>query len=267
MCANWKIHYFPPGVSFAEVNLDGIPTLRVTPEVVREDRVLFYIHGGGYVHGGAKAYRSIAGHYAIRLNATVYIPDYRQAPEHQFPVPINDTFQAYCGLLKLNPGRIAISGDSAGGAMLITIMRKARDAGFTLPQAGVALSPWAYLSHSGESARSRNRLDRLSGDVEMLNGLARLFLGRELTSHPDASPIHADMHKLPPVFILMGENEVMLSGGITLAERLADQRVRVRLDVWPGMFHVWPIFVGHLSEADEALDDAVRFILREFSRS
>jgi len=83
-----------------------------------------------------------------------------------------------------------------------------------------------------------NRLDSLSGDVDALNGLARLFLGRELATHPDASPVCADMRGLPPIYILMGGNEVMLSGGIALAERLADQRVRVRLDVWPGMFHV-----------------------------
>lgn len=253
-------------VKIDEIELDGIPTLRVTPKRVEEGRVLFYIHGGGYVHGGARAYRNIASHYANRLNAVVYIPDYRQAPEHPFPIPVEDTFRAYRALLKLNPQRIAISGDSAGGAMLITIMRKARDAGIALPHAGVSLSPWADLSHSGESARSRNQRDNLSGDVAALNGLARIFLGRELASHPDASPIHADMRGLPPVFILIGENEVMLSGAITLAERLADQRVRIRLDVYPDMFHVWPIFAGYLQEADEALDDAAQFILREFSR-
>lgn len=259
----------PPGVTFDMVELDGVPTLRVTPDDLEEGRALFYMHGGGYVHGGPGAYRSITGHYAKKLRARVYIPDYRQAPEYQFPVPIDDTLRAYGGLLAMgqDPKQVVFSGDSAGGALVVTIMRKARDAGLPLPVAGVAISPWADLAHAGESARSRNGRDPTGANVETLNKLVRLFLGDELPSHPDASPIHADLRGLPPVLIQMGENEVMLSGGISLAERLADQRVRVTLEVWPGMFHVWPIFVGHLAEADEALDNAVTFLLREYNRA
>lgn len=92
------------------------------------------------------------------------------------------------------------------------------------------------------------------------------FLADELTDHPDASPIHADLRGLPPVLVQMGENEVMLSGAITLAQRLAEQRVRTTLEVWPGMFHVWHSFAGHMAEADEALDNAVAFLEREFVR-
>jgi monoterpene epsilon-lactone hydrolase len=257
----------PEGVQFETVDMDGVPAMLVTPEIVEDERVLFYIHGGGYVHGGVRAYRGLAGHYARKLRAQVYVPDYRQAPEYPFPTPINDTFRAYRALLSQghDASRIAISGDSAGGALVVTIMRKARDAGVPLPVAGVAISPWADLAHAGASAVSRDGLDPLCS-VEFLNRLARIFLGDELVTHPDASPVHADVRGLSPILIQMGENEVMLSGGIALAERLAEQRVRMTLEVWPGMFHVWHSFVGQIAEADEALDNAAHFLNREFAR-
>ena len=258
----------PDGVRFETVDMNGVPALLVTPDVIEDERVIFYVHGGGYVHGAARAYCGLAGHYAKKLRARVYVPDYRQAPEHPFPTPINDTFRAYRALFAIghDSARVAISGDSAGGALVVTIMRKARDAGVPLPVAGVAFSPWADLAHVGPSARSRDGLDPLC-TVEFLHRLARTFLGDELASHPDASPVHADVRGLAPILIQMGENEVMLSGGIALAERLAEQRVRTTLEVWPGMFHVWHLFAGHMAEADEALDNAVHFLRREYERA
>ncbi|MES3153935.1 alpha/beta hydrolase [Sphingomonas faeni] len=258
----------PDGVRFETVEMDGVPAMLVTPDVVEDGRALFYMHGGGYVHGAPRAYRGLAGHYAKKLRAQVYVPDYRQAPEFPFPTPIDDTFRAYRALFEMghNPSQIAVSGDSAGGALVVTIMRKARDAGVPMPVAGVAISPWADLAHAGPSARTRDGLDPLCS-VEFLDRLARLFLAGELATHPDASPVHADVRGLSPILIQMGENEVMLSGGIALAERLAEQRVRVTLEVWPGMFHVWHSFAGQMAEADEALDNAVHFLNREYARA
>lgn len=257
----------PDGVTFAPVDLDGVPAILVTPEHVQGNRTLFYVHGGGYVHGGPAMYKSLTARLAKRLRARVYLPDYRQAPEHPFPGPIEDTFRAYRALF--NAGHkgheIAIAGDSAGGALVVTIMRWARNAGIPLPAAGVAISPWADITHAGLSAKTRDGLDPIAG-TRILDLLARTFLGNALATHPDASPVFADVQGLSPTLIHMGENEVMLDGGMTLASRLAEQRVRTTLEVWPGMFHVWPAFAGQLPEADEALDNAVAFLEREFGR-
>ncbi|WP_338037705.1 alpha/beta hydrolase [Lonsdalea iberica] len=96
--------------------------------------------------------------------------------------------------------------------------------------------------------------------TEFLNQLAGIFLAGELPTHPDASPIFADVRGLAPTWIQIGENEVMLSGATRLAAHLSDSRVRTSLEIWPGMFHVWPLFAGLLPEADQALRNAVRFL-------
>lgn len=260
---NGMAQLFPAvsGVSYETMMLGSTPTLTATPENMSTDRTVLYIHGGGYVHGGVEAYRGLIGRLASQLQAKVYTPAYRQAPEFPFPVPINDVFAAYRSVLDggIDPKKLVLVGDSAGGAMVVTMMRKARDAGIALPAAGVAISPWANLTHSGSSATVRDGIDPLC-TVEFLNILARTFLAGELPTHPDASPVFADVHGLAPVLIQIGENEVMLSDAIRLASNLGEARVRTSLEVWPGMFHVWHLLAGILPEAEMALRNAVRFL-------
>lgn len=254
---------FPPikGVTYRYLPAGNTPAMISETRDCIEGRVVLYIHGGGYVHGGVEAYKGLTGRIARDLHARVYTPDYRQAPEFPFPLPIDDVFSSYRALLDsgIDPEKLVLAGDSAGGALVVTVMRKARDAGIALPAAAVAISPWADLTHSGFSATTREGIDPLCS-VAFLNKLAKTFLAGERPAHPDASPVYADVHGLAPTLIQIGENEVMLSGAIKLAENLGEARVRTTLEVWPGMFHVWHLLAGTLPEADQALRNAVRFL-------
>ncbi|WP_271409285.1 alpha/beta hydrolase [Pseudomonas sp. Q1-7] len=255
------VHPTPAGVSVEEIEMGGVPATLVTPERVEDDRVLLYIHGGGYVAGSPAGYHGIAGNYAKLLNARVYMPDYRLAPEHPFPAAIDDTLAAYKWLLDQGiPARsIAFSGDSAGGAMVVTVMVAARNAGLPLPAAGVALSPWANLEHSGSSMTTRDGIDP-TVNLTGLNLMARAFLDGALRNDPAASPVFADVRDLPPIAIHIGESEVMLSDAMRLATHLAENRVRVTLEVWPRMFHVWHLFAAVLPEGQRALENAAAFL-------
>lgn len=259
------IHPTPDGVTVEEVDMGGIPGTLVTPDVIQDNRVLLYIHGGGYVAGRPAGYHGLAGHYAKLLKAKVYMPDYRLAPEHPFPAAIDDTLASYRWLLDQGypAERIAFSGDSAGGAMVVTVMVAARNAGLPLPAAGVALSPWTNLEHTGSSMLTRDGVDP-TVSLAGLNLLAKAFLNGALKNDPDASPVFADVRGLPPILIHIGESEVMLSDAMRLAVHLAENRVRVSLDVWPGMFHVWHMFAAILPEGMQALKDAAYFLEREW---
>ncbi|BES84415.1 esterase [Pectobacterium araliae] len=257
----------PEGISIAETLLNDIPACSITPDEIKENRTLFYIHGGGYASGSPKGYLGLAGRLALLLRAKAYIPDYRLAPQHCFPIPIDDVVRAYRAVIDLghDPRSIIIAGDSAGGAMVVTLMRKLRDGGLPLPAVGFAMSPWANLTHTGRSMRTREHLDPAC-TPEFLTLLAQNFLGNALPTDPDASPVYADVCGLPPVLIHIGENELMLSDAIRLAAHLGENRVRVSLEVWPGMFHVWHLFAGVLPEADEALGNAVSWLEGVLSR-
>ncbi|OFJ44480.1 esterase [Pseudomonas koreensis] len=251
----------PAGVRFEAVDMGGVPATLVTPDELKTDAVLMYIHGGAYIVGRPDGYHGIGGNYAKMLGARVYMPDYRLAPEHQFPAPIDDTLRAYEWLLEQNiaASKIALAGESAGGAMVVSVMVAAKSKGLPLPAVGSSISPWANLEHTGASMSNREGLDPLNSKP-VLDILARAFLGDTLANHPLASPVFADVTGLPPILVQIGENELMLSDAMRLANHLADNRVRVNLEVWPGMFHAWHFYAGMLAEGQQALESSVRFI-------
>jgi len=251
----------PDGVKITQIKMGNVPAVLITPENYQGDTTMFYIHGGGYVSGSAMMYVNLAAKFALRLNTKVYIPDYRLAPEFPYPTPLEDTFEAYQWLMEsgCNTDRLTIAGDSAGGAMVITMMVKGRNKGIKLPAAAIALSPWANIENNGKSMNNRNRLDPFV-TKEILDAMADTFLNGIHPSDADASPIYADVRNLPPTLILIGENEIMLSDAIDLARHLAENRVRVNLEVWPGLFHVWPQYAPNLKESDQAIKNIVRFI-------
>jgi len=257
----------PEGVTVSHVDMGGIPGHLVAPQNGDSGRVILYFHGGGYVAGGPLGHQAIAGHYAKLLGARVYIPDYRLAPEHPYPAPIDDAFASYRWLLNegIDARSIAFSGDSAGGAMVVTVMVWARNAGLPLPAGGVAISPWANLEHTGASMATREGLDP-QATVAGLNVLARAVLNGALPGDPDVSPVFADVRGLSPILVQIGENEVMLSDAVRLAEHLGNNRIRTSLEIWPGMFHVWHLFAADLDEGMEAMRNAAAFLHAQMPR-
>lgn len=253
---------FPPpeGVTFETVDADGVPTEIAVPEDTVPGRHVVYLHGGGYVTGDPQGYRGLVGTLALRLRARVVVPDYRLAPEAVYPAAVDDSVTAYRWLLEqgVAPRDVVFAGDSAGGAMAVSVLVAARDLGLALPAASIAVSPWANLEHTGATMVSLDGVDP-SVSRAGLRQAADIVLGNAPQSSPLASPVFADTRGLPPVLIQIGGHEVMLSDAIRLAAKLADDGVPVRLDVAPGMGHVWHLVVGHHPAADKAVADAVAF--------
>lgn len=253
-------HPIPEGVVVEPITVSGIPAHRVTPARGSPTRTLIYFHGGAYLFGSAEGYVALGARFALALDAVVLIPDYRLAPEHPFPTPIVDCVDFYQGVLEggVPPESVVFAGDSAGGALTLSVMTRARARGLPLPAAGIVLSPWVDLSHSGASMRTRQGVDPLCSR-DALDLQARAFLGGARVTEPDASPVNADLRGLPPILVQIGEAEVMLSGALDLVTRLAEHRVRVSLDVWPDMFHVWHLFAAVLEEGRLGIERAASF--------
>ncbi|MEU7145378.1 alpha/beta hydrolase [Nocardia sp. NPDC046473] len=250
----------PNGVSFVPVDADGVPAEYATPANAATSRHMVYLHGGAYLVGDPQGYRGLVGTLAERLHARVLVPDYRLAPEAVFPAAVDDAVAAYRWLLDqgVAPGNVVFAGDSAGGAMAISVLVAARDRGLAMPSASIAISPWANLEHTGATMRTLDGIDP-SVSRAGLHSAADLVLGGTPRNNPLASPVFADTRGLPPVLIQIGGHEVMLSDAIRLATRLATDAVPTRLDIEPQMGHVWHLLAGHLPAADKAIAAAVAF--------
>lgn len=225
------------------------------------DSVLLYLHGGAYVVGTAFGYRSLSGNLARAAGTSLFSPEYRLAPEHPYPAAIDDALASYRGLLEAGytSERIVVAGDSAGGGLAAALLVAIKHAGLPQPAGAWLLSPWADLAVAGDSAISNADEDHLL-DREGLLKRAADYLGGKNASTPLASPIHADLSAIAPLMITVGSSEILLDDAFRLASRAAAAGTSVRLEVGPGLFHVFPLFGFMLSEGRDALTAAGDFL-------
>jgi phosphinothricin tripeptide acetyl hydrolase len=244
------------------VSAGGVPAEWITAPGSDEKRVVLYLHGGGYVIGSVEAYRGHASRIAEACKCAVLLVEYRQGPEDPFPAALEDAVSSYRWLLTqgLAPSRIAIAGDSAGGGLTVATLVSLRDQGVALPQAGVCLSPWIDLECESRSMRELAGSDRVTAPREYLLQMARSYLGGADPRTPLASPLYADLSKLPRLLIQVGTAEILLDDSRRLAERARAAGVSVKLEEWDDMPHIWQFFAPVLSEGRDALAKIAGFL-------
>ena len=250
----------PEGTRIEPVTADGRPAEWIsTADSV--DRVILYLHGGGYMLGSLASYRGLGSRLATAAGARVLNLDYRLAPEHRFPAPVEDSTAAYRWLLEqgISAGRIAIAGDSAGGGLALATLLAQRDAGDPLPAAGIGLSAWTDLTAEGESLTSRAALDPWVAPAG-LRAVARLFLSGADPRNPLASPLHGDLRGLPPHLLQVGALETLYDDTRRFAERAKAAGVDVTMEEVPEMVHVFQMFAAVEPEGQAAIDRIGEFV-------
>jgi acetyl esterase/lipase len=181
---------------------------------------------------------------------------------------LNDLVSAYRWLLgqAIEPRRIAIGGDSAGGGLAISALVALRDARTPLPAAAAIISPWLDLTLTGTSLASHAALDPLVYAAD-LRSAAECYAGDHDPHNPLISPIYADLAGLPPTLIHVGEHEVLLSDAQRLADAATAAGVAVQLDIWPEMWHVWHAWAATLPEGQAALAQIGQFVRQHLARA
>ncbi|WP_394551559.1 alpha/beta hydrolase [Agromyces sp. MMS24-JH15] len=254
----------PADVDATAGTLGGRPVLGLRPQGGAHAGALLYLHGGGYVIGSARTGAAVAAALARRTGTTAWSLDYRLAPEHRFPAPVDDAVAAYRDLLDAEgPERLLVAGDSAGGGLAVATLVAARAAGLPMPAAVAVFSPWTDLTLSGASI-----LDRAADDPLFTLADLRAYADRYLPEHraaeaaasPLASPVLADLRGLPALYVHVGSRELLLDDAVRLAANAAHADVDVVLEVAARAPHNVPTLVGTLDEADRAVERAGDFL-------
>jgi monoterpene epsilon-lactone hydrolase len=243
-----------PGTKVEPVEINGLDAEWLIPDGAPPGKAILYLHGGAYVLGGCDSHRHLASHIARESGARALLPEYSLAPEYPFPHAIEDAVGVYRSLLDsgFSPGDLVIAGDSAGGGLTVATLLSLRDQGVPMPAGACLLSPWLDLSASGESMKSREERDPwfTPADIQVVS---RHYCAADDCRNPLASPVFADVAGLPPTFIQVGDDEVLLSDATRFAEKLEAAGIPVEIEVWPEMWHVFQAFLMIVPEAREAV--------------
>lgn len=149
------------GTAFEVVDANGVPCEWITAECKASspisDACYFHVHGGGYYRGSSRVAAPVCSHIAGLAGVKCLSVNYRTAPEHKWPIGVDDTYTAYNWLISptggnFEPSKVIVGGDSAGGGLILALLLKLRDTDSTkLPAGAVPLSPWTDLTQSSET--------------------------------------------------------------------------------------------------------------------
>ena len=225
------------------------------------NKVVFFVHGGGYVLGLNGAHKLLANKICKMSGSQVLIVEYRLAPEHPFPAAIEDVTEAYEYLLShvSSPTDIVLVGESAGAGLCLSLLGRIKKAKKKMPQGAVLMSPLLDLTFSGASIISHADRDPFL-NPNMLNAVAKFYCGSQTASNTEISPLFGDLAGYPPLLVQVGSEEILFDDATRLVQLSKKQGVSAELEVWPGMFHSFQTMIFILPEAKKALNSAVKKI-------
>lgn len=244
-----------------DATLGGRPAEIFTPSAwTPAEPTLLYLHGGAFCFCSPKTHRDLVSRIAVASGARAIAIDYRKAPEHPFPQGLDDCETAYRSLLDAGvpPDRLFVAGDSAGGALAVATLLRARAAGLPMPRAAVLLCPWVDLAGTGATLKANAPYDYLR--PEGVEPGARRYLGGADPRDPFASPVYADLTGLPPMLVQTGSAEIFLSENERLVANARAAGVSVTHEIEPGMIHVWHGFASFTPEPLPAIDRIGAFL-------
>lgn len=224
------------------------------------ERVVMHLHGGAYLMGSPQTHRGLAAALSRSAGGPVLLPRYRLAPESVFPAALDDAVAAYRWLLEHVPAeRIAVSGDSAGGGLALTLLTHLHEHDLPQPAAYVGFSPWTDLAVTGTSVQERNARDPWL-DAALVEPAARAYAGDIPLHDPRVSPLYGDLAQLPPTLVHVGSEEILFDDAARLVARAREAGVDASLGRFDGLWHVFQAFP--LPEARWSLREAGAFVRR-----
>lgn len=258
-------------------NADGVhgewlQYLNIDPEKQR-DKVILFLHGGGFNTGSALARRFMTGNIVLNAKVDAFSIDYRRCPEYKFPAHLEDCVTAFLWLLKkgYSPKNIVVIGESAGANLALCLPLYLKDHYFPMPGGVCVFSPVVDLDGRYDSRITRTNRDPMLGGLVDEGDLGRtlemfrreeakpnLYCTVEEMKSPYVSPIFGDFKDFPKLSIHVGSEEVLYDDAIALEKKAKAAGVDVTLREWEGLFHCFPIF--DIPEGDAACKEIGEFV-------
>ena len=244
-----------------------IPIRVYTPDAPAPRPALVYFHGGGWVVCDLDTHDVVCTAIAHRAGAVVIAVDYRLAPEHKFPAAVTDSYAATAWVasnvtkLGIDPKRISVGGDSAGGNLAAVVSLKSRDEDGPAIALQVMVYPATDLSSFDTPSYQEFGENHYLTKSEMEWFRQHYLRSMEDARDPHASPLLAsDLSRLPPVLIITAECDPLRDEGEAYAKRLANDGVAVTYNCYPGMIHPFFSLSGAIPQAFDAIQQVANAV-------
>jgi acetyl esterase/lipase len=251
-------------VTVEPLTIDGVKAYMVTPETIapeNRDRLLIHVHGGCYVHfpgeAGTREAIFMAGFGRFKIISV----DYRMPPDHPYPAALDDAMTVWKAALKMaNARNMAIFGTSAGGALTLSMMLRAKQENLPLPAAIAPGTPMSDLTNAGDSFHSNAMLDNiLVAPNAGCDAAASLYANGHDLKDPMLSPVYGDMRGFPPTILTTGTRDLLLSSTVRVHRKLRQAGVEAVLQVYEAQSHAHYMRDAGAPESKEAFEEIARF--------
>ena len=258
-------------VKMVRSNIDNVRVYTLTPDEVapeNKNRILIHEHGGCYVlfpgETGATEAIMMAGFGHVK----VVMPDYRMPPEAYFPAPIDDSMTVYRSLLKtMNSKNIGIFGTSAGGALTLEMVLRAKQLGLPMPGAIASGTPMSDATMVGDSFYTNKLVDNvLVSPTGFCQAATVVYAKGHDLKDPLLSPVYGDMHGFPPTILTSGTRDLLLSNTVRVHRALHRAGVEADLEVYEGQSHAQYQFDDRVPEAKEAFTEIATFFDKHLAK-
>ena len=251
-------------VKVEPLTIDGVKAYAVTPESVppaNRNRLLIHVHGGCYVffpgESGTGEAITLAGFGGFKVISI----DYRRPPDHPYPAALDDAMTVWKAVVKTaDPRSMAIFGTSAGGALALSMVLRAKQENLPLPAAIASGTPMSDLTNAGDTFRTNAMLDNVlvAPDANCDKAAALYANGRDLKD-PMLSPVYGDMHGFPPTILTSGTRDLLLSSTVRVHRKLRQAGVEAVLQIYEGQSHAQYVRDPTAPETREAFEEISRF--------
>lgn len=249
----------PNNFEETEEVIEGVNCLWINKPIDNSTKVVFYVHGGGLVSGSLNTHKEFAIRLSNKANLSILLIDYSLAPESKYPVALNELIEVYKKLLETyDSNKIIFAGDSSGAGLALSTILKLKDNNFELPSQFISISGSFDNTFSGSSFNTRYQLDPFTSR-DVLIECFEMYSDKENETNPFVSPLYGNLENLPPMLILVGDHEILLSDSISLDVKTRSSNGQSKLVIFDQMWHVWPLF-GEFKESNDALE-----IIKEFT--
>jgi acetyl esterase/lipase len=258
--------FLPNRVECRQHKAEETPYDELVPQVFIRHRIVFYVHGGSFVAGSAECWRPFCALLANVCSARVELPDYRLAPSYAFPSPLEDIQRVFRDVYAREtassraegsmPPEFVIAADGSGASLAFALIFNLKEHVRQTIKQILLFSPWLDISTDALVFAQKKNADEILTS-EGIRACTELYTYAANIKNPLVSPVYAadeSFKNFPPVYIQMGEQEILLPDVQKFCGRLEEMSVEHVLDIERGLFHMFQMADEYLEESHRAVD-------------